>query len=210
MSVKKLLILAAASVVSASALAGGVDTTYSAPVASSAAPASNLYVQVQAGYAQTDWKKQSSVTANWSKGNGGLAYGVDVGYAWNRNLALEIGGFNLAKVKNNGDTSTIKNYVAYGAVKLSVPVYDSVDLYTKVGVGYNRAKIAGTTITGLAAAGTYKQWGFTGGVGVDYSFGNNVFANIQYMKFAGKERNASRQVTSPSIWTVGVGYKFQM
>jgi opacity protein-like surface antigen len=216
MSVKKLLVLAAASVATlgaTAAMAGGVDT-YSAPVAVTA-PTSYFYVQGQVGYAQTDWKEMLGGT-NWSKGNGGFTWGADIGYMWTKNLGLELGGFWFPKATNgqddDGDTiDSIKSWALYGAVKFAVPVYPNMDIYAKAGLGYNRAKWEGTNVgTTTDSEATKHHWGFVGGAGVDYTFDNNVFLNVQYMRFSGKTENLWPETSDVDVWTAGVGYKFAM
>lgn len=215
MSVKKLLVLAAAGVATVgvtSAMAGGVDT-YSAPVAVTA-PTSYFYVQGQLGYAQTNWENQLGGT-NWSKGNGGFTWGADLGYMWTKNLGLELGGFWLPKAENGTDGTdtidSIKTWTMYGAVKFAVPVYPNLDLYAKAGVGYNHSTFdtTGTPFV-YSADQSYHHWGFVGGAGADYTFDNNVFLNVQYLRFAGKADTLVLETTNANVWTAGIGYKFAM
>lgn len=224
MSIKKLLVLAAAGVATmgvTSAMAGGVDSTYSAPMAATA-PTSYFYVQGQVGYATTNWQKQlDSGSTNWTKPNGGFTWGVDAGYMWTQNLGLEVGYFMFPEASNSGTVlgvanGSIDSWALYGAVKFAVPIYPNLDIYAKAGVSYNRAKWGGTgTLTGTSGAATtvpvtYHNWGFVGGAGVDYTFDNNIFVNVQYMRFAGNNNDSIQQTTNPNVYTAGVGYKFAM
>lgn len=212
MSVKKLLVLAAATAATmgaTSAFAGGVDSTYSAPMAATA-PTSYFYVQGNLGYAGTNWKSGSDAAAtNWSNGNGGFTWGVDAGYMWTQNLGLEVGYymFPTAKATVAGAGAKAQQWAMYGAAKFAVPVYPNMDIYAKAGLGYNRSELSGS-ITGNTNA-KYHKWGFVGGAGVDYTFDNNVFLDVQYMYFQGRAAT-DIAVSNVSTYTMGVGYKFAM
>ena len=199
----KLIIAAAsaATIAVSSAVAGGMDTSsYSAPAAV-AAPATNLYVQAQLGYGQSNWKSHAASGTSWKNGSGGFAYGLDIGYSWTKNLAVELGGFKLKNAVDNTNNITYKNWVGYAAVKFSVPVMQNVDIYAKAGLGYNHAKQGSTS---------YHHYGFVGGLGADYDLGNNLFLNVQYMRFAGKTNYGTTETTNPNVYTAGIGYKFSM
>lgn len=212
MSVKKLLILAAASAATmgaTAAFAGGVDSTYSAPMATTA-PTSYFYVQGNVGYATTGWKDAVGAAngTSWKKGNGGFTWGVDAGYMWTQNLGLEVGYYMFPKASYTNTTSqAISNdqWAVYGAAKFAVPVYPNLDVYAKAGIGYNRNEqnVAGTKTN-------FHKWGFVGGAGVDYTFDNNVFLDVQYMYFQGQNKNGVMQVAGINTYTAGVGYKFSM
>lgn len=196
---KKLIVVSAAALATSVAVAGGMNSTYSAPAAV-AAPATNLYVQAQLGYAQTYWKNHFGGVVTSSKhGNGGFTWGADLGYQFNKNMAVELGGFYLPKATVNSNTT--KSWAGYAAVKLSAPVMSNVSVYAKVGLGYQHVKID--------SAKTH-HWGPAFGAGVDYDLGNNMFVNVQYMRFAGKVKNGVAEATNPNIWTAGIGYKFSM
>lgn len=221
MSVKKLLLLAAAgaAVVGTTAFAGGVDSTYSAPMAATA-PTSYFYVQGNVGYATTDWANEyGDWVGSWSKGNGGFTWGVDAGYMWTQNLGLELGYYMFPKATGSvtatgaaesripgvlGDSVSDDQWAVYGAAKFAVPVYPNLDIYAKAGVGYNRNN---HSIAGVSTS--YHKWGFVGGAGVDYTFDNNVFVDVQYMYFQG-DNSATNWVAPVSTYTAGVGYKFAM
>jgi outer membrane protein W len=215
---KKLIAIAAGLAVASAAVAGGMDSSYSAPAVAVASPATNLYVQAQLGFAQTNWKNQTNSTSavNWDKGNGGFAWGADIGYSWTKNLAVELGGFMLPKATATATvpslgSDTAKTLLGYAAVKFSVPVMSNVELFAKAGLGYNRTKVEGDFAGArLASSGTYHHWGFMGGIGADYSFGNNLFASVQYLRFSGKTESTAVQTTNPNVWTAGIGYKFSM
>jgi opacity protein-like surface antigen len=203
MSVKKLLLLAAAgsAVVGATAFAGGVDSTYSAPMAATA-PTSYFYVQGNVGYASTGFADSYGPFAgNWTKGNGGFTWGVDAGYMWTQNLGLEVGYYMFPKASGTmtaasgipGAATSNDQWALYGAAKFAVPVYPNMDIYGKAGVGYNR----NNWTVGNASSSNHK-WGFVGGAGVDYTFDNNVFLDVQYMYFQGNGQDFNGYVDSVS------------
>ena len=88
---KKILVGASAALVlSATAYAGGNDTSFDKPYVS---PDTDLYVQLQFGVRRHDYKNKqwSSYTrktsiGDWHGGGQSLAYGADVGYEFSLSL----------------------------------------------------------------------------------------------------------------------------
>jgi len=222
MSMKKLLVLAAAGLVSSAALAGGVGS-YNA-----AAPAlhsyTGIYIEGMAGYATTYYKNLvgTSASDDWTHGTGNWSVGADVGYQWNKYFSGELGGVYLFSSKYNDASAsgqvTFKPWTAYLAGKVAVPVVDNVSLFGKFGVGYVRQKVsqgAGTAMPGVANYDTGSHWGPMFGVGVAYHWTSNIYVDGQYLRFAGAVKtdasgNKSTYVPSPNVFLLGVGYKFAM
>lgn len=210
MSVKKLLVLTAASLVAIGAtavMAGGPDH-----MAMPAEPAfqNSIYIDGHVGYAQVDWKNfnsnnvmgasGSSVYKPNSNGMGGWTGAVDLGYNITQNIAAEAGWFYLPQVKGNyvggvavpgaiGSTGTVNSWFAYMAAKLSVPVMQDLDLFGKVGVAYRSVKYSTPTVTSGAGATAFNQatgngayWAPMFATGLQYFFGNwSVGAQYTYL-----------------------------
>lgn len=213
MSVKKLLILAAAGVVSTSALAGGASN-YSAPASMSSEDQVGLYVGVNAGWANTMWKNQVGTAsgASWNDNNGFVG-GVDVGYSFNENLALELGGLWLSKVKyNNSGTSSLKTWDMYLAGKGTVDLYEDLNAFGKFGVAYNHSNIGtGATLPStLTTTGNHNSWEPLFAVGLGYDFAQDWNVNAQYMYIMGKESNDVSTTAAQNIFTLGLAYTFAM
>jgi len=142
MSVKKLLVLTAAGIVSlgmTAALAGGPDV----------APADNgVYVDLNLGYAFQDWEGIGNILGGvgfvtWGdNAQGGFAGSVDLGYQWNQYLAAEFGYWYLPQANFTvlpggvGASGSINNYALYLAAKFMAPVMDNLDLFFKAGLAY--------------------------------------------------------------------------
>jgi len=225
MSMKKLLILAAAGLVSSAALAGGVGS-YNA-----AAPAlhsyTGIYIEGLAGYATTYYKDLigTNVAADsWSHGTGNWAFGADVGYQWNKYFAAELGGVYILKSTYNdanANDATFKPWVAYLAGKVSVPVVNNVSVFGKLGLAYLKQRVGeynGNTTLGSVAnvnLGNSTHWGPMFGVGVAYHWTKALYLNAQYLRFTGKVVNGgngtntmSTYIPNPNVFLLGVGYKF--
>jgi len=93
MSIKKLLVLAAAGVASSAALAGG-PVKYTAPAAMPAPVNNNtgVYIEGLGGYnryALSDVTPASD-DSNWNHGSGNWAFGADIGYQFQQFFAVVI------------------------------------------------------------------------------------------------------------------------
>jgi OmpA-OmpF porin, OOP family len=216
MSIKKLLVLAAAGVASSAALAGTV--TYTAKPAPSAPMATNnngVYVEGMAGYNRHGLEDSLSApsTASWSHGRGNFAFGADIGYQFQRYLSAELGGIYTLKSKinfSNGGTMKYTPWYAYLAAKLALPVYDNVSIFTKFGLGYQKIKYSVDNVADATAAPlqTDSNWGPMFGVGAAYNFTPEIYVDAQWLRFTGKVKDAGVETTAPNIFLLGVGYKF--
>ena len=223
MSVKKLLILGAAGLAAIGAtavLAGGPDH-----MAMPAEPAfqNSVYLDLDLGYAQSDWSNfnasrligasGNSLYAPTSAGKGGFSVGADLGYNITRHIAVEGAWYYLPEVNaavtalgrnatNNiaaGNTTSAHSWLAYTAAKLSVPVADNVDLYGKVGVGYRALTYTfapGTpaVVNADSLAGNGHYWAPVFGTGVQYNWGAWMLG-AQYLYVPG---NSSMNYSTPA------------
>jgi hypothetical protein len=217
MSVKKLLILAAAGVVSTSALAGGASN-YSAPAASmSSEDQVGLYVGVNAGWDQLDWKNQlgTPATSSWNNAasNGSFTMGADVGYSFNQYLAVEFGGFWLpTNAKYTGASNlTLKTWDLYLAGKGTVDLMDDVNVFGKLGLAYTHTNVSGTVPATLdLASGTQGTWRPMFATGLGYDFAQDWNVNAQYALILGRQSNGTTYSPNQNIYTLGVAYTFAM
>lgn len=175
--------------------------------------------------------------ASTSNLRGGFTGGVDVGYQFNQYFAVEAGWMYLPRAKatfNTSDatfnavnsqsvatpfTASVNSGLAYGAFKMSAPVYENTYIFGKLGAGYvyNRAKglPAGVTFSstnGSAGVTRSSYWNPLWAAGVQYYFNPSLSVNFQYMNIAGYSKASSKNFAAPStnLFTVGVGYKFLM
>jgi len=208
MSVKKLLILAAAgiaSVAATAAMAGGPDV-----VAAPAPDYSGVYIQGDLGYANLNYKDAYSdyfhyydVDAKFSSnGTGGFTVGGALGYQFTRFLAAEVGAFYLPRVKGSaysynslaGSESsslgsfTINNWFLYMAGKLMAPVpwVDNLDIFFKAGVAYREARLSGCIeYNGYSVnKQTLNGWVPMFATGLMYWLNDNLYLKFQYMYVA--------------------------
>lgn len=181
MSVKKILVLSAASlaVVCATAVMAGGPDHMAMPVK----PVSNksIYLEGGFGYDQTDWANNNtnallgvSNASLYNPNSHGLGYltaTMDLGYNFTKNIALE-GGYTYLPSVSGGSTGTtiggitasggvaIRSWVAYLAAKLSVPVMEHLNLFGKVGAAYRRLNYAVSgTASGTTSLNPYRNNG---------------------------------------------------
>ena len=217
MSVKKLLILAAAGV--ASALAGGASN-YSAPAASmSSEDQVGLYVGVNGGWDQLGWKNQvgTATGSSWNNAasEGSFTLGADVGYSFNQYLAVELGGFWLpteAKytAASPANNLTLKTWDLYLAGKGTVDLMDDVNLFGKLGVAYTHTDVSGTPTTISVATGDQGTWRPLFAAGLGYDFAQDWNVNAQYALILGRQSNGKTYSPNQNIYTLGVAYTFAM
>src|SRR3990167_6517082 len=152
MSVKKLLVLTAASLAAigaTAAMAGGPDHM---AMPSEPAFQNSIYLDGHVGYTQSNWTdfnsnnvtgvRATSLTTPTKNGKGGTVGGVDLGYNITQHIAAETGWFYIPQVKSVGTGNTVgdisqatnttakgNSWFAYMAAKLSVPVMENFDLF---------------------------------------------------------------------------------
>lgn len=135
-------------------------------------------------------------------------FGVDFGYRFSRNFAVEIGSLNLPSSHNadffNGGNSFSwqrgrqTTWSAYGAIKGIIPLSQNFDLYGKLGLDYESEtiNIAGRRQSDYNFSPLYA-------IGVEYNFKNIVVGT----QFAQKYNTVSGL---QSIASLSVGFKFNM
>jgi hypothetical protein len=211
MSVKKLLVLTAASLAAigaTAAMAGGPDH-----MAMPAEPAfqNSIYLDGHVGYTQSNWTNfnssnlmgatATSAFSPTSNGKGGVTGGVDMGYNITQHIAAEAGWFYVPQVKGEGTTvvvgdlpaqatsvkSKVNSWFAYMAAKLSVPVMENFDLFGKVGVAYRGLSYSPAAPASVPGGITNKggYWAPVFGTGLQYTFAQAWMVGAQYMYLPG-------------------------
>ncbi len=160
-----------------------------------------------------------AASSNYDRKNWGWALGGNVGYQFDKFLALEA-GFNYflaAKSKvNQGSVflpksgDSVHPYAGYVAAKILAPIVDQVYLFAKAGIGYVRQ-----SIPGLGKNAYHRSyWGPMFAVGGQYYIDENLSVNLTYSRFAGDSTEAYLGKIGPlpdlNAFTVGLGYKFLM
>ena len=236
MSVKRLLILAAAGIATMSAsaaFAGGPDN-----VAMPAMPAfqPSYYVDVNVGVQNSNWERTSKHRNGGYTGGTDFPsattfiFGGDLGYQYSRHWAVELGGYfapkKLSGKNSNSDTMTVRTHFYYLGVKPSIDLglIDNVKLFGKFGVARKGLKYAGATGANGSWNGFTSYWTPVFALGAEYAINHDWCAHFQYMfvpgYFKGQTtaaavtRNAlgNDQAQNPNshIFTVGAGYHFSM
>lgn len=235
MSVKNFLKKSAFAVAGVSlataALAGGPDMHHP--------NVSGFYLGANAGYARVDWEnsamwQDSGVTpVGATNGEGGFAFGFDLGYRWNHSWATELGWYQFSPatmhVANSALNTRYRSYAAYLTQNFIVPVgmMHNLSFVMKAGLGYRHVKISGNTETVFGAnfvndIQLYK-WTPVFGIGFNYAFSNNWSFDGQYLWFPGGSFNGlgtdnvkqtsnynANVVPAANLFTVGVNYMFAM
>lgn len=212
MSVRKLLVLTAASLaaISASAAMAGGPDHMATSMPSEAAFQNSIYVDLQGGHESSNWTNfngsrligpasSSLYSVTGKRGKGFWTPGVDLGYNITQHIAAEAGWFYQFAVHSTNSGTTpiggvtptasnlnVKSWFAYLAGRLNVPVVDNFDLFGKVGVAYRDLSYStnSTNLGVLALTGNGFYWAPVFGTGLQYNWGNWLFG-AQYMYLPG-------------------------
>lgn len=204
----------------------------------------SIYIEGNVGYANHPWtndrtttvglENQLGVLTNLSNINGGAIGGVDAGYQFNRYLALEGGWSYIPTASYNRDRTVtlpvaqttftlpqglqvnINSGLAYIAGKGTVPIYDKLEAFGKLGAAYAYnetnvpvpASLVNSTTVHTTSHSNF--WNVLWGAGLQYSPFNNWTMNVQYDYIPGyNQASADHFITPPlQLVTFGLGYKF--
>jgi len=193
------------------------------------------------------------------RATGGFAAGGDIGYQFNHYLGAEIGGYYLPQYKvdfsgkeslpfdirpyedihgqvnfNESLNYKVTSWLAYGAAKLTVPVYQNFSVFGKIGVGYTHNDLdvsgdlkvpghdnvgdAGTADLPVSFSVKEHHWTPVFAFGGQYAFSDNLYVLAQYMRVPGYHRTVHSnsddhlhiQTPNINLFTAGVGYKFAL
>jgi len=222
MSVKKLLILAAAGIASVgatAALAGGPDQ-----VAMPAAPVFQPYVYIQGdvGYVHTNWEDYAFGPFHGSvnNGKGGITAGGALGYQATRFVGMEVGAMYLKNVDGENKDCyglCLSQWLLYFAGKLTVPVADNFGLFGKVGIGYRGLNWSGKA-TSYNSSSYHNQycwdnagyWTVIFATGLVYHVNDNWDVKLQWMHVPGNtgSHDFANRAPAANLYTFGIDYKF--
>lgn len=205
-----------------------------------------IYIEGNVGYANHPWisnrtttpglENQLGVLSHLSNINGGAIGGVDVGYQLTRYLAIEGGWSYIPTASYNrirtvtlpvaqttfilpqGKQVNINSGFGYVAAKGSMPIYDSLDAFGKLGAAYvyNHTNISiPASLVNSPTVYTTNQsnfWNPLFGFGLQYSTLSNISLNVQYDYIPGYNAASANHFITPAIQlvTFGLGYKFSL
>lgn len=192
---------------------------------SAAHAANNIYIDGNLGLAQHNWQDgygPSQVQTNWRSGKQGFSWGVDAGYQFSQNFAVELGYFKLpttkfrSGLKNNKYTeSSIKSNLIYAALRSKIAISQQFSLLLKAGLG--KQQTSGSNLLGEASQNSIStNVKPIFGIGFNYAIGNCLQINAQYLYAAGKTKNINLNigrttfVPSVNLFTLGIGYSFSV
>ena len=184
-----------------------------------------IYLGVNAGPGFTNWK-DSSGNAFGDRNNGrvvavsgdrGLVSRLFLGYDINKYFAVEAGysyffnrpNVNVVSVGRGNNSSN--NPVNSGDIKTQaldlcgkgkLPILDTLDLYTKAGIGY--------LMSDQGNWGKYNNINLAFSLGADYKFTQNFIANIEWLRIAGYSTMNNNYTPDVYAAMVGLRYKFNM
>ena len=196
---------------------------------SAADAASGIYFDANLGLAQHKWQDgygpgpSPDDLYNWKNGNQGFSWGVDAGYQFSQNFAVELGYFKLptAKFRYRYDRNTkladssIKSNLIYAALSSKIDISQQYSLLLKA--GFSKQQISGSEAFN-------ERWGYRTstnvkplfGIGLNYAMSNGLKISAQYLYAAGKTSNIDLDigpttfVPPVNLFTLGIGYSFSV
>lgn len=202
-----------------------------------------IYVEGNIGYANHPWQddrtttvgleNQLGVLRKLSNINGGLTGGIDAGYQFTKYLALEGGWFYLPKASYNRDRTVslpvgqttftlpeglqvnINSGFGYIAAKGTIPIYNKLDAFGKLGAAYvyNNANVnVPASLVNSPIVHTSNQsnyWNALFGFGLQYNVLDRLTMNVQYDFVPGYRDASANNFITPNIQlvTFGLGYR---
>ncbi len=165
----------AAALLSMGAIAGGVEK------ASNDNVLSGLYVGGNVGYGKTN-ESINLANTDLTTSNKGFVWGVDAGYQFTKNWAVEAGYTQMPNVKIAQGSATNKNRIVDLVVKGIYPLNDQFNIFGKLGAAYTHTHTTDVTVAGLQLDGANQSSGAIVpyfGAGVGYNLTQNVSFNVQ-------------------------------
>jgi opacity protein-like surface antigen len=113
------------------------------------------------------------------KGSTGYGFGLDLGYAFNENFAVEIDGSysesDVKEILHTGESKTAKgSFYTYGAnAVLTYPLHNHLIILGKLGLTYEHEDLGSLEIKGL-------EHGASWAAGIEYSFNPRIEVSLEY------------------------------
>ncbi len=162
--------------------------------------ASSSYIGLNAG--QSDFSLDNG-TGIFGSDRHDTAYSIYVGSYFNYNFGFEVGYTDFGSVSRAGGRTKADGINLSLVGKL--PLGESFNLLGKLGTTYGRTDVSSAAGSGIAA-GSESDFGWSYGVGAEFTFNPKWSAVLQYdehdLKFAGGGRD---RVSATSL---GVRYRF--
>lgn len=196
------------SLVSAAALATvGMAAASNSMAASDQSFSSNpsgIFISGNAGYGQ--FRVARPANAN-GYNNKGFAWNGNVGYQFNKYLAIESGFTKFANVKVNGGTTSAPVQNTYGIDLLAkgiLPINSQFDLFAKAG-----AMRLSSKTTSLAEVNRYVP---EFGIGTSYAATRHVSVTVQGITTLAVKGSGTNAITMPATYAAyaGLSYKFNV
>jgi OmpA-OmpF porin, OOP family len=195
-----------------------VLTASACAVMNANAALAGLYVNGQAGYADTHMKSRLPSDTGIALANDGLAGRLAIGYKVTPNFALELGYLQLSEGKSNNTKKAITSYNKQDAIDVAakgiLPITSNVNIYGKLGVAYLTTELKeDITFRGLPASkninsitGIAKhKWAPEIAIGMGYDITPNVTVDTSLTHIQAMGNNRPGNI---DFLAVGVGYNF--
>jgi OOP family OmpA-OmpF porin len=175
-----------------------------------AAQAENWYVLGAVGQSKFKEVDTSDLTASESASSTDMAWKLQLGYRFNRYLAVEGGFHEFGKVSyddsSSGGFHSDFNAFAVNADAVGIwPLNDAFSLFGKVGLATSSSKLNGSG-PGFRYSASYTNTGISYGVGANWDINSQWAARVEYQIF--NKVGGGDNTTDINVWTVGVAYKF--
>ena len=213
--------LAVASFSMASVVYGQSEPVSPSPTAASSVPQSestawsdsNFYAELPLGYAFRNWGNvfdlnQVAVT----KKNGGVTYGLDMGYVISNRLSAELGWTHLPKARFSTDDGSgrITSNIYHIGARLAMPLRPMLSAFVLLALGYSNHEISHSGLTFLGGSSHTRYWGSYLSIGLRYTINEHFYVTTQYTYAPGLQTPApyTDRFATPnlSMLRLSVGY----
>jgi len=206
---KLAIALSTSAILASAAFAGGPD--YPIPPKTKHETPS-IYFEANVGYARANWSDNyGALGVTMNNPTGGFIWGVDGGFNWTKNLALEAGYWKPDSIRVKNANGAQLNYfetnIIYAVMKYNLPIMHKLNAFAKLGPAFylvtanptNNSRVHNLHDVQLMAA-----------AGFDYHFTKRFFANATYT-FINGTGNENTAIQPPiNMVTGGLGVQFAL
>lgn len=158
---------------------------------------------------------RQGISSSSSSDRGDTAYGVNAGYRFHRNFALEGAYAHLGEFGYSATTATdtIQGTYKANAYSLSavgiMPLQDNWSVYGKAGLAHTRAELGASSASGATAVSgsSHSENGLLVGAGVSYDFTRTLFAKGGWDRYT-RVGNDDTGKGAVDVFSVGIGARF--